>query len=51
MASIARAEHVACPSFASGAEYMCDSTGAFVQKENAEFHPGGGAMKVIAFVA
>merc|ERR1712244_27662 len=32
---------------ASGAEYVCESTGVFTQKEKAELHMGGGAKKVI----
>jgi len=32
---------------ASGAEYICESTGVFTQKEKAELHMGGGAKKVI----
>merc|ERR1711992_523118 len=32
---------------ASGADYVCESTGFFTQKEKAELHLGGGAKKVI----
>merc|ERR1712203_636140 len=32
---------------ASGAEYVCESTGVFTQKEKAELHLGGGCKKVI----
>ena len=31
----------------AGAEYVCESSGVLTQKEEAEFHLGGGAKKVI----